>query len=472
MCVMTSAKYETRRASSSEVAPSTIRVVAAAVAAALLAACTGSTPTAEPTATASASSGPVPSAVTSSAIASADGVSVVGLWSGPELESFEAVAARWEADHGATVTWQGTRDVAEAVADGRASDDLPDIAILPNPGLLRELARDGYLVPLDDVLDPDELTTDYGDTWLELGALDGVRYGVPFKINDKSTVWYDPHEFADHGYAVPSTFDELTSLADRIVGDGDTPFSLVAPASPAAGWALTDVVSQLVLTGCGTNLYDGWIAGEVAWTDPCIEGAFDRFDAIVQHDGYVLGGMDGIRDTTDAAGSYPMYTDPPTAYMYPMSSFAKAFITDRFPELTPGTDYATFPFPPVDRGLTGTDMVGGDLVVMIDDTPAARSFLEYLAGPAAQQTWIELGGFTSVNRRVPLDTYSDPVERAIAARLVDATAVRFSAGDLMPFELQRAWWQTMLDLLEHPDRRRELLAGLDEMAAGTQSQPG
>lgn len=435
------------------------------VATALLAACSGSSSTDGSASGASTSSAPETSTVTPSTAAPDTGVSVVGLWSGPELESFDAVAARWEDDSGATVTWQGTRDVAATVADGLASGDLPDIAILPNPGLLHELARDGNLVPLDDVLDPGRLTSAYSDTWLALGSSDGVRYGVPFKINDKSAVWYDPAEFADRGYEVPSTFDELMSLADRMVADGQTPFSVVAPASPAAGWALTDWVSQLVLTGCGTEAYDGWVAGEVPWTDPCVDGAFERFDGVVHHEGYVLGGIDGILDTTDAAGSYPMYTDPPTAYMYPMSSFARAFITDRFPDLTPGTDYATFPFPPVDPDLAGTDMVGGDLVVMLHDTPEARSFLEYLAGPEAQQTWIELGGFTSVNREIPLDVYSDPVERAIAARLVDATAVRFAAGDLMPFELQRKWWGTMLDLLDHPEQRGELLTELDAVAA-------
>ncbi|MFN8024519.1 MAG: extracellular solute-binding protein, partial [Acidimicrobiales bacterium] len=183
-------------------------------------------------------------------------VSVIGLWSGPELESFETVRGQWEQVTGAAVDWNGPRDLAGELQDELVQGTEPDVAILPSIGLLHQLAAAGELVPLRTVLDAAQLDADYSPPWLELGSVDGELYGIPYKVTDKSTVWYSPPAFAEAGATVPQTWDELLALADTMVADGRTPFSVVAPKVPGGGgWALTDWVSQLVLAGCGAEQY-------------------------------------------------------------------------------------------------------------------------------------------------------------------------------------------------------------------------
>jgi alpha-glucoside transport system substrate-binding protein len=257
----------------------------------------------------------------------------------------------------------------------------------------------------------------------------------------------------------------MIELADRIVADGRSPFSIVAAQGPANGWALTDWISEIVLNACGPDLYDRWIAAEVPWTEPCIRASFERFLGIVSAKGYVLGGSDRIVATGDDVGADPLYTDPPRAYLYPFASFAQAFIAGSFPHLEPGTDYDVFPFPTIDPDHEGVVTVGADVPVMVRDTAAARSFMAYLAGVRAQEAWIRLGGFTSVNRRVPADAYPDPVARRAAEELSAAKIARFSAGDMMPPTLQRAWWDAMLELVENPAQLDVVLDRLTAVAA-------
>jgi len=89
----------------------------------------------------------------------------------------------------------------------------------------------------------------------------------------------------------------------------------------------------------------------------------------------------------------------------------------------------------VDRdGVTG----GGDLFGMFNDTPQAQSMIQYLLTPEAQQIWVELGGFISANKNVPLDAYPDEVSRRSAEILANAKTFRFDAGDLMPSALSAA----------------------------------
>lgn len=437
-----------------------ITVLAVIAASAL--ACSPSTPT------------PTPTPTNPTAIATDHGpdatdldgatVDVLGLWSGPEYDAFVTVKDAWEEATGAAVDWQGTQDLS-AVLDSRIqAGDPPDIAILPNPGLVQDLADAGTLVPLDSFMDMDQVERDYAPAWIDLGSHGGRLYALFSKVTDKSTVWYSPSTFAAGGYTVPETWHDLIDLANRMVADGRTPFSIASASGAASGWPLTDLVSQLVLTGCGPALYDDWVAGEIPWTDPCIRRSFELFDAVVQTPGFVLGGVPGALATTDAEGADPVYSDPPAAAMYPMASFAQAFITARHPDLVAGQDYDYFTFPAVDPQYAGTIAIGADVIVMVTDTPAARSFMTYLAGVDAQQRWVELGGFTSVNQSVPPDAYPDPVARDVAEGLIAADVSRFSAGDMMPAALQRAWWGAMLDLAEDPSTLDATLVSLTEVA--------
>jgi alpha-glucoside transport system substrate-binding protein len=393
-----------------------------------------------------------------------ESVRVLGLWSGPELESFMTVKDAWEKDTGGTVDWEGTQDLPEVLAARLQAGDPPDIAILPNPGLMQQLARDGKLVPLNSFMEMKQVSTDYAPSWIDLGSYNGELYAIFYKVANKATVWYNPRAFAAAGYTVPKTWKELLTLADRMVADGNTPFSVVAPSGPASGWALTDWVSEIVLNNCGPEFYDKWIAGEIPWTDACIKQSFEMFNEIVQTPGYVLGGSQGIFTTTDANGTYPLYTDPPGAYMDYLASFAHGFIASKYPDLQPGDDYNFFAFPAIDPQYAGAVTTGADVVVMANDTPAARSFMTYLAGPHAQEAWIKLGGFTSVNRSVSTDSYPDPVARAVSQELTEARISRFSAGDMMPSSLQKAWWKGMLELVKDPGKLDSILNSLTSVA--------
>jgi alpha-glucoside transport system substrate-binding protein len=391
-------------------------------------------------------------------------VRVLGLWSGPEYDNFVTVKSIWEKDTGDTVDWQGTQDIAEALDADAAAGTSPDIAVLPNLAVMQQLAKAGKLVPLDSVLDMNQVNDDYAPPWVDLGSVNGKLYGIFYKVSDKSTVWYSPTAFTAGGYTVPQTWEDMTNAAGKMVADGHAPFSIVAASGPASGWPLTDWISEIVLNNCGPDVYDQWVAAEIPWTDACIKQSFEMFESIVQTRGDVLGGTQRILTTGDADGADPLYTKPPTAYMYYLSSIAQGFIESQYPSLRPGRDYGVFPIPMINPQYREAITIGADIVVMTRDTPAARSFMTYLEGAPAQEAWIKLGGFTSANRSVPPATYPDTVAESIAADVADAEVVRFGAGDMMPASLQRAWWAAMLQLVKDPSQLDAILSSLTSAA--------
>ena len=391
-------------------------------------------------------------------------VNVLCVWDDDELESFQAMVAPWEEQTGGTMAFSGTRDLIAVLQARVAAGNPPDIAILPNPGQMVELAKGGKLVALDSFLDMDTINQQYAQAWIDLGTVDGNLYGIFMKADSKGTVWYSPKNFAASGWEVPNTWDELIALSDRIVSEGMNPWSVAVESAEASGWPATDWIGEILLHESGGDVYDQWVNHEIPWTDSRIKSAWEKFGQIVLTPDYVPGGATTALSTHFIDGSYLPFEGPPRAAMYYLGAFTQGFISKQFPELVAGEEYAFFPFPTFDPQYAGAVTGGANVVVLFNDNPTTRSFVGYLTSAEAQQIWVKQGGFTSVNNQVSLDAYTNPLARLAAEQLTGATVFRFDADDNMPTAVQKAFWKGTLAYLQDPSQLDSILAEIEATA--------
>lgn len=376
-------------------------------------------------------------------------VTVLGVWGGDELAAFQEAVFPFTEETGIGMAFEGTRDMAAILTTRVEAGNPPDLAILPNPGQMHELAVQGVLVDISTFMDVDQLKGDYAQAWLDLASHEGTLYGIFYKVANKSLIWYNPKAFTAAGYEVPGTWDELIALSDQIVADGKAPWAIGLESGAASGWPATDWIEDIMLRTAGPEVYDKWVAHEIPWTDPAIKKAWETFGQIVGNKDYQYGGSTGTLATSFGDAPVPLFDDPPGAYLHRQASF----ITGFFPEgLVAGEDYDFFPFPPIDPQY-GTPVLGGaDLIVMFNDTPQARALVEYLAGPEPQEVWAAKGGFISPNKRVSLDAYPDELTRKMAKMVVEAEIFRFDASDLMPAAVGAgSFWTGTLDYVGGKD---------------------
>jgi len=356
-------------------------------------------------------------------------VTVLGVWGGDELTNFQEAVFPFTDETGIGMAFEGTRDLAAVLTTRVEAGNPPDLAILPNPGQMYELAEDGNLIDISKFMDMDKLNTNYAKAWLDLASYDDTLYGIFYKVANKSLIWYNPTAFADAGYDIPTTWDELIALSDKIVSDGKAPWAIGFESGAASGWPATDWIEDIMLRTAGPDVYDKWVSHEIPWTDPAVKTAWETFGEIVGKEDYQYGGTTGTLTTFFGDATAPLFTDPPEAYMHRQASF----ITGFFPEgVEAVTDYDFFPFPPIDPAY-GTPVLGGaDLIVMFNDTPEARELMEYLASAQPQEIWASAGGFISPSKEVNLDSYPDELTKKMADMVVKAEVFRFDASDLMP----------------------------------------
>lgn len=388
-------------------------------------------------------------------------VSVIGVWGGGEIEAFTEVVAGWEEESGGTMEFEGTRDLSAILRARVEGGNPPDLAILPNPALMEELAAQDALVPLDDI---EGIEGNYSDTWRELGSVDDTLYGMFVKAATKSTVWYDPQTFEEAGYEIPETWDDLVALTDEIkAAGGPAPWSLGVESGGASGWPGTDWIQEIYLTESGPDMYDQWVNHEIPWTDPSIKSAWEKFGEIALGEGNVTGGAQSIVSTNFEDASYMPFEDPPRAHMYFLGAFTQGFIEGQFPDLEAGADYDFFKF--VEITEPGTATGGGDIIVMLNDTPGARSLMEYLADGGNWESWAGAGGFATPNEGLDAGVYPDELARKAAEQLTESETFRFDADDLMPAEVQNAYFSGILEYLQNPDDLDAILERIESVAA-------
>ncbi|GAH19708.1 unnamed protein product, partial [marine sediment metagenome] len=95
-------------------------------------------------------------------------VTVLGTWGGDELASFQEAVFPFTDETGIGMAFEGTRDLAAVLTIRVEAGNPPDLAILPNPGQMYELAESGELVDISQFMDMGELETNYTQAWLDL----------------------------------------------------------------------------------------------------------------------------------------------------------------------------------------------------------------------------------------------------------------------------------------------------------------
>jgi len=323
-----------------------------------------------------------------------------------------------------------------------------DIALVPQPGAVRNAVDQGA-VSLEDLgFDVADLEDRFGEYLVSLGEVDGEHYGLPTNVNLKSMIWYPKDDFDAAGYEVPETFDDLIALSDQIRDEqGVAPWCVGYESEGATGWPATDWMEDIMLRTAGPDVYDQWVSHDIPFNDESVQNAADIFGQVMFGDGYVLGGADQTPAIPFGDAPGPMFQDPPGCWLHRQASFINAFFP---PEAEAGVDYDWFPFPPIDQEGT---LIAGEFAVAFRNAPEIQDFLDRFS---SQEVQCAQGGETASSRLSPNievgpDCYANEIlarsSEITTAALEDGTA-RFDASDQMPTEVGAgSFWTGMMDYM-------------------------
>lgn len=389
---------------------------------------------------------------------------VAAVWTGAEQANFKKVLAEFEKRTGAKVTFVPAQDpIINFLGSKVAGGQPPDVAMLPQPGAIKQAVDKGWAKPLGaEALK--EVQKNYSQGWQDIGKIDGKQYGVYYKAANKSLIWYNAKVFENAGAAEPKTWDELLTTAQTVYDSGVTPFSV----GGAEGWTLTDWFENVYLSQAGPEKYDQLAKHEIKWTDPSVKAALTTLAQVWGKKDYVAGGAAGALQTDFPASVTQVFTggDQPKAAMVYEGDFAQVNIGQAGAKV--GTDAKVFPFPTV--GDTVPVVSGGDAAVILKDSKGAQALATFLASPDAAEIQAKLGGYLSPNKNVDFSVYPNDVQRKIAQSLIKAgDDFRFDMSDQAPQAFGgtpgKGEWKDLQDFLKNPTDVAGIQAKLESDAA-------
>ena len=366
-----------------------------------------------------------------------------GSFPGKSVSLFTSILAPEDAQHkksyeqfekctGITVKYEGSNTFEAALKVRVQGGNAPDIAYIPQPGLLANLVKQKAVKPAPAAV-AKLVDENWSKDWKNYGTVDGTFYAAPLGASVKSFVWYSPKYFADNGLTVPQTWDELLKLSDTIAAKGIKPWCVGFGSGDATGWPGTDWIEDIMLRTAGADTYDKWVNHQIPFNDPQVVAAFDKAGQILKNDKYVNGGYGGVKtinSTRFQDAGMPILKNQ--CAMHRQASFYAA----QWPKgtkIAADGDIFAFYLPPVDATKGKPVLGAGEFVAAFSDRPEVQAFQAFLASKDWANEKAKLGGWASANKNLDPANVADPIQKLSVQLLQDPNATfRFDGSDLMP----------------------------------------
>ena len=311
------------------------------------------------------------------------------------------------------------------------------------------------------------LATDISDVWAKVGGNysdafkvgstgdDGKQYFIPI-YNYPWAVFYRKSVFADKGYTPPTTLDEFKTLAAKMKSDGLIPMAF----GDSDGWPAMGTFDILNLRQNGYDFHVGLMAGSEKWTDPKVKTVFEIWNDLLP---FYQEGAAG-RTWQDAAQALVQKK----AGMYLLGMF----VSQQFQEAGQAEldDLDFFPYPnfgtqydaekALDAPIDGF-MISANSPSLQEVLDGAKAFMEYLAQPATQVTWVSQDkGNVAAAKDADTSGYT-PLQKKAAELIGGAQRItQFLDRDTNPnFAGANGMQAFLLDFLTNPDQDLDAFLG-------------
>src|SRR3954453_7713097 len=390
-------------------------------------------------------------------------ISVVGIWVAQEQKNFQRVISAFNKQYpNVHVKYNPAGDntptvLSTALAGGRP----PDLASVGQPGLVKQFQQKGALKPLDFARQ--DIEANFSPDLVKLGTIGGKKFSLIPNGANKSTVWHNVAAFKNGGVQPPKDWDSFIKNAGTLKASGTPAYSFGA----ADGWTLTDLFENIYLRQAGPDKYDQLSTHKLKWTDPSVKTALETMGEAFSDTSNIAGGTSGALQADFPTSVSKVFVNPAKAAQVIEGDFVPGVVAGKT-SLKPGTGYNVYDFPSV-NGSQPSVVGGGDSLIMFKDSPAAEAFVKFMASPAAGKVWVSQGGVSSPNKNVPPSAYPDPITRATATKLAQASTFRFDMSDLAPASFGgtpgQGEWKILTDFFKNPKDVDGTASALEAAAA-------
>ena len=279
-------------------------------------------------------------------------------------------------------------------------------------------AGKGLLAPIDDVWEKIGGNFSEGLKKASKGA-DGKMYLVP-NYNYPWGFFFRKSVWADKGYEVPTTFDELTALCAKMQSDGLIPIEF----ADKDGWPAMGTFDYINMRLNGYQFHMDLTAHKESWDQAKVSNVFDTWKKLLPYQNPAALGM----TWQDAA----INLGNKKSGMYLLGSF----VTQQYTDKAILDDIDFFPFPEI--AMEGRDAVEAPIDGLLlskkgGDNQGARDFVEFIGTPEGQDAYAKVDPSNIATAKGADTSAYSPLTKKLSETIANAKSLsQFFDRDALP----------------------------------------
>jgi alpha-glucoside transport system substrate-binding protein len=374
----------------------------------------------------------------------------VTIWSSndqPVIDGLNKVLGPEAKKQGITVVFKKINNINQLVMTSIQANKAPDIAMIPQPGVVGDIVKRNKATALDNIVDMSSLKSSMTAGTLDAGTFNGKLYGLLVSMNVKSLVFYNKKAWAAAGYQVPTSLDELNTLTDKIKATGSYPWCMgIQDTGGASGWPATDWMEDLVMRYGGADKYNDWVSHKIPFDDPVVKQAGQEMEKLLFTSGNVAGGSKGAANSNWQTVANPMFASntKPGCWMQKQGNF----ITGFYPKAVQAdldSDVGVFGFPPATAGGDDPTLGGGDLATLLNANASSKAVMKLMAQTNLGTEAAKSGDYLSPHKDFDTSVYPNTIIKGAAEVAYKSTQFLFDGSDAMPAAVGTgSFWKQMV----------------------------
>ena len=306
-----------------------------------------------------------------------------------------------------------------------------------------------------------KLATPIDDVWQKIGGNfpdamkqlskgeDGKYYFVPLYTYPWA-LFYRKSVFKQHGYQVPTTWDQLVTLCKQMKKDGLVPIAF----GDKDAWPAMGTFDQINFRLNGYDFHKSLMAGKEAWTDPKVKAVFDHWSELLPYH------QDGFMGRTWQDAAQTLVSKK--AGMYLLGTF----VAQQFTNKADLDDLDFFAFPEINSAY-GQDTVEAPTDgFMLSKSPknhaAAVKLLEYLGTPEAEQIYLKAdSSVVAASSKADTSSYTALQKKAYSMISGAKSLTQFMDRDSRPDFTSTVMQPGLQKFLQNPKGVDSLLSSIE-----------
>lgn len=294
--------------------------------------------------------------------------------------------------------------------------------------------------------------------------MDGNIYTVPIE-NKPTTFWYNTHIFEEVGAKVPTTWDELMTVAQLCKDAGYVPFAL---GSKLTRWMPAFWFDYILLNTAGGEFRERLMWGQESWESEEVYLTFELWKEALDK-GYF---NEDVISIDSRSASY-LVADNKAAMML-QGPWAINYLMEEMVVWEPVKDFDLFAFPVIDD--TVPQAVEGSILSWAMNPnssdaqiEAGKRFLTYIADQSTLTYLAQERRTLSSEKLTDFDIYEADI-RPIIERLSEETVdkplyMNFELATLPP--VQDAGMDAFIEFIQSPEDYKAICARLEAVSRAT-----